>query len=68
VQAKDGTVLVKGTDYEIAGYAGNVDPGKNALVIIKGIGNWSGTKTQKFTIRKASDGTWWSNVINALPF
>ena len=68
VQAKDGTVLVKGTDYEIACYAGNTDPGKNALVIIKGIGNWSGTKTQKFTIRKASDGTWWSNVINALPF
>lgn len=66
VTAKDGTVLKEGTDYVISGYANHINPGKNALVILKGIGNWSGTKVQKFTIRKTAEDTWWSNVINAL--
>lgn len=66
VTAKDGTVLKEGTDYEISGYANHINPGKNALVILRGIGNWSGTKVQKFTIRKTAEDTWWSNVINAL--
>ncbi len=42
--------LVLGEDYEIVGYTNNLKKG-TAYVTIKGIGNYGGTKTVKFTIK-----------------
>lgn len=48
----DGTTLVKGTDYTVT-YNNNINAGTDtAEVIIKGIGNYSGTITKKFSIAK----------------
>ena len=52
VTVKDGeTVLVENTDYTLA-YANNVNAG-TATVTATGKGNYSGTKTAEFTIKKA---------------
>ena len=47
--------LVAGTDYTII-YANNVNVG-TATITIKGMGNYTGTKTARFTIVKAQDPT-----------
>ena len=47
--------LVAGTDYTIT-YANNVNVG-TATITIKGMGNYTGTKTARFTIVKAQDPT-----------
>ena len=47
--------LVAGTDYTIT-YANNVNVG-TATITIKGMGNYAGTKTARFTIVKAQDPT-----------
>ena len=41
--------LVKDTDYRLT-YANNVNVGNSAMVNIEGIGNYSGTRTETFTI------------------
>ncbi|MCR5230427.1 MAG: hypothetical protein K6D03_09905, partial [Solobacterium sp.] len=66
VKLKDGTLLTEGTDYVVESYANNINPSKAAVVIIRGTGDYSGTKIQKFTILKAAADSWWSNVINSL--
>ncbi|MCR4960437.1 MAG: BspA family leucine-rich repeat surface protein [Lachnospiraceae bacterium] len=43
--------LVLGVDYVIESCSNNVNAGKNAKVTIKGIGNYTGTVTKKFTIK-----------------
>jgi len=45
-----GTVLTEGEDYTVS-YADNIQPGK-AAIIIKGTGNYAGTKKAAFTINK----------------
>lgn len=45
--------LTEGTDYEISGYSNNVNVG-TAVVTVKGIGNYSGTKDIQFKITKQS--------------
>ena len=51
----NGVALTYGTDYEIVegSYKNNTKVGKSASVLIKGIGNYSGTKRFKFTIAKS---------------
>jgi hypothetical protein len=49
--------LTLGKDYEIVEYKNNVKKG-NATVTIKGLGDYGGTKTVKFTIQ-AKDFKWW---------
>lgn len=52
-----GKELVCGTDYIIEGYADNVKKG-NAKVILRGIGQYGGTKTAVFRI-KSKTVVWW---------
>ena len=54
VVVKDGdTTLIKGTDYTVS-YKDNTNAG-TASVIITGIGNYSGTVTKTFTIKKIAN-------------
>ena len=46
----DALVLSQGTDYTVS-YSNNIEPG-NALVIINGLGSYTGSKTLTFTIKK----------------
>ena len=51
--------LKKGTDYTLT-FSNNVEPGKNAKVVVKGAGDYaksSGTITKNFTINKATQKT-----------
>ncbi|MBR1770860.1 MAG: hypothetical protein IJ747_02400 [Lachnospiraceae bacterium] len=43
-------LLVEGRDFEITGYANNIQKGKAATLTIRGLGNYGGSKTVKFTI------------------
>ena len=52
VKNANGTKLTKGTDYTVA-YKNNVNAG-TATVTVKGIGNYSGTITKNFTIKRRS--------------
>ena len=55
----DGKTLKKGTDYTLT-YSNNIEPGRNAKVVVKGAGNYaksSATITKKFTISKATQKT-----------
>ena len=49
----NGTVLQKGTDYEIVSYSNNTNAG-TASIRIKGKGNFDGTADLKFTVYRAS--------------
>ena len=61
IVVKDGDVtLTEGTDYDVA-YADNINAG-TASVVITGRGNYEGTVTKTFTIKKAS------NTITATSF
>ncbi len=46
----DESVLVKGRDYEIAGYFNNVNSGSSAFVFVRGLGTYTGTMSVRFTI------------------
>ena len=46
---KEKTPLIEGIDFEIVGYKNNVNKG-NATMIIRGIGEYGGTKEVKFSI------------------
>ncbi|MDO5293418.1 MAG: glycosyl hydrolase 53 family protein [bacterium] len=48
---KDGTLLVEGTDYKVS-YKNNINAGTATMTII-GCGNYTGTITKTFTIKKA---------------
>ena len=54
---KVGKVELGEDDYEIVNYDNNVNKGK-ASITIKGVGNYGGSKTVKFTI-KAKGFLWW---------
>lgn len=45
------TYLVKNEDYIIEGYENNINASSNSKIIIKGIGNYTGTKTFEFEIK-----------------
>ena len=69
VTMKDVPSLEMGRDYVVAAYSNNINKG-TATAIIKGIGDYSGTKTVKFKITQKSmivGGTSpWDNVSKAL--
>lgn len=46
---KEKTPLIEGIDFEIIGYKNNVNKG-NATMVIRGIGEYGGTKEVKFSI------------------
>ena len=48
------TTLTLGTDYEVAEILNNVEPGK-ATVVIEGTGDYKGSKTANFTIKKGME-------------
>lgn len=75
ITVKIGKETLKKTDYEIAGYDNNIKKG-SALVSIRGIGDYSGTKTAKFniiaktmnyTVIYDNNDEWMSENKNALP-
>lgn len=49
----NGATLVSGKDYTLS-YRNNINAGTNANMIVNGKGNYTGSKTVKFTINKAS--------------
>ncbi len=49
ITVKIGSTVLEPQDYEITGYSNNVNKG-NAKITIKGIGNYTGTKTATFKI------------------
>ncbi|GEM_PF-4669937 len=51
----DSKTLKQGTDYTVS-YSNNVNAGSKAVVKISGIGNYKGTVTKYFTIKKCSMG------------
>ena len=53
VTLKGESNLVMGRDYEVAAYTNNINKG-TATAVIRGIGNYSGTKTVKFKITQKS--------------
>jgi len=58
VQIGKNPPLVPNVDYEVIGYEQNTNVG-SATVTIHGIGEYGGTKTQKFTIMPRSLFWWW---------
>jgi hypothetical protein len=57
----DGSGKVSG-DYEIIGYYNNVLPGNNAVILIRGIGNYRGIRAVKFKITARGVNTRWGGV------
>lgn len=57
ISVKIGGVKLAKEDYEIVSYSNNVNKG-TATVVIKGVGNYGGTKTIKFKI-KSKPFSWW---------
>ena len=57
ISIKIGGVKLAKEDYEIVSYTNNVNKG-TATVVIKGVGNYGGTKTIKFKI-KSKPFSWW---------
>jgi hypothetical protein len=57
----DGSGKVSG-DYEIIGYYNNVLPGNNAVILIRGIGNYRGIRAVKFKISARGVNTRWGGV------
>ena len=57
VTVKVGKVTLTADDYDIISYSNNVKKG-TATMIIRGKGNYGGTKTVKFTIK--SKGLFWN--------
>lgn len=47
----DGKELVKDVDYEVS-YTNNIIAGKKAKAVVTGIGNYAGTKTKSFKIKR----------------
>ena len=50
----NGKTLTRGTDYELS-YMYNIEPGSEAVVIIEGMGNYTGETAQLFTITGPQD-------------
>jgi len=55
---KIGKTTLTGEDYEIVSYSNNVKKG-TASMVIKGVGNYGGTKTVSFKINAKSLSWWW---------
>jgi len=62
-----GHYLYRGTDYKIVKYGNNVNAGKRAYYVIKGLGNFRGTKRVYFTIHKAPL-SWASTSVKAVTY
>ncbi len=58
ITIKDGTTRLTVDDYEIVSYKNNVAVG-NATVVLRGKGNYGGTKTVTFKIKRNSILWWW---------
>ena len=58
ITLKSGKILLTSDDYEIVSYNNNIKKG-TATVVVKGIGNYGGTKTLKFTIKSKLFSWWW---------
>lgn len=58
ITVKDGTTLLKGSDYEIVSYKNNVKAG-TATVVLRGVGDYGGMKTVKFRIGRKYLLWWW---------
>lgn len=57
----DGSGKISG-DYEIIGYYNNVLPGNNAVILIRGIGNYRGIRAVKFKISSRGVNSRWGGV------
>ena len=53
-----GGIKLGDDDYEIISYSNNIKKG-NATMVIKGVGNYGGTKTVKFKIQTRKFLWWW---------
>jgi hypothetical protein len=60
VSNADGNILTKNKDYTVS-YTNNTNVGTGSITI-KGIGDYTGTVTKKFTITKASLNSWWDDI------
>ena len=49
-------------DYEIIGYYNNILPGNNAVILIRGIGNYRGIRAVKFKIAARGVSSKWGGV------
>lgn len=58
ITLKSGKIMLTSDDYEIVSYSNNIKKG-TATVVVKGIGNYGGTKTLKFTIKSKLFSWWW---------
>lgn len=58
ITMKVGRTTLSDKDYEIVGYKNNIRKG-TATVIIKGVGNYGGTKEIKFSIKSKTFSWWW---------
>ena len=62
----DGVKLSEGDDYIITGYSDNIATGSKAKITIKGYGDYVGTKTASFKIKKqAFDDNMWLFSLKA---
>ena len=61
IVVKIGKTVLTTDDYEIISYSNNVKKG-TATLMIKGIGNYGGTKTVKFTIQAKKFVWYWDAV------
>ncbi len=57
----NGVTLTKGTDYALE-YSNNVNAGDNAVVTVRGLGNYSGVINKKFTIEQRNLNLRWGNL------
>ena len=64
ITVKLGDTVLNAEDYEIVTYQDNIDRGR-AKVTIRGVGDYGGTRTAKFTI-KSKLLEWWEGVLNYL--
>lgn len=62
ITIKMGKVTLADTDYEIVSYSNNVKKG-TAKVVLKGVGNYGGTKTVKFKIKSKGFIWWFRNLF-----
>ena len=56
-------VLNPGVDYEIVSYHNNIDPGKKATIIVRGLGDYRGVRAIKFTISARPVASHWGGVF-----
>ncbi len=55
--------LKAGVDYEILSYHNNIDSGKKATILIRGLGDYRGVRAVKFTISARPVSSHWGGVF-----